>query len=288
MDQAEKLRTLLNKKNTPKKSESMRVISVTSGKGGVGKTNFALNLAIFMARSNKRVVVIDADFGLANIEVLLGVRPEYSFKEVLSRQVTIAEALTLGPEGVNFLSGGSGLTQLADISESQMSVLLEGLHQLEEMTDILIIDTGAGISKAVTNFLKASHEIIVVTTSDPTAIADAYTIMKVISEDNPEPPQLKVVINRIDSQKEGEEVFSRLYKVCDRFLNISPLNLGNILYDKNLIRAVKAQEPVALLYPHTESSRNIETISKTLLNQPLPQRTALKNFVDRWLSFMRD
>lgn len=290
MDQAERLRTLVNQNKPAKPSpdSAMRVVSITSGKGGVGKTNFALNLAIFLSRANKRVVLIDADFGLANVELLLGVSPRHSFKEVLAGTVTVAEALTLGPEGVKFLSGGSGLTQLANVSEAQMSVLISGFSQLEEMTDILIIDTGAGMSKTVTNLLKASHEIIVVTTSDPTAIADAYAIMKVIAEGNEDLPQLKVVINRIENQKEGIEVFTRLHRVCSRFLNMNPINIGNIPYDRHLTKAVKSQEPVSIMYPNAESTKSIELISKNLLNESVSQQTAIKTFIDRLIGFMKN
>ena len=291
MDQAERLRSLIDKLKSPvlEISQTMRVISVTSGKGGVGKSNFSVNLAIYLARANKRVIVIDADFGLANVEVLLGVSPKYSFRDVLTGRATIAEALATGPEGIQFLSGGSGLTQLADVTESQLSVLLSGFKQLEEMADILLIDTGAGISKSVINFLKASHEIIVVTTGDPTSITDAYTVMKAISEDYDDamgPPQLKIVINRVENSKEGQEVFQRLHRVCGRFLKLNPANLGYIPYDKYLVRAVKSQEPVSLMYPASESSRSIEAISRRLLDEPEVSTIGIKRFVDRWLGFM--
>ena len=289
MDQAEKLRNLVGQIKPPSANPDspMRVISITSGKGGVGKTNFALNLAIYLAKTGKRITVIDADFGLANVEVLLGVSPRYTFKDVLSGQVELLDALTLGPEGVRFLSGGSGLAQLADITESQLSVILSGFTQLEEVTDILIIDTGAGINKAVINFLKASHEIIVVTTSDPTAIADAYAVIKTISDDNVDAPQLKIVINRVENQNEGVEVFGRLQRVCTRFLSVNPISLGNIPYDKYLSKAVKSQEPVALMYPYAESSKCIESICRKLLNEPELETTSVRRFIDRWVGFIK-
>ena len=291
MDQAEKLRNLISKRrNIPaeERVEDMRVISITSGKGGVGKSNFAVNLAIYMSRANKRVVIIDADFGLANVEVLLGVSPKHSFREVLAGTVSVKDALTTGPEGLKFLSGGSGLAQLADVSESQIDVLLDSFSQLEELADILLIDTGAGMSKTVTNLLKASHEIIVVTTSEPTSITDAYAVIKAMSDDNSEPPQLKIVINRVESRKEGQDAFERLRRVCVRFLKIKPINLGYIPYDRNLTKAVKSQEPVVLMYPNTESSRSIGVISKRLLDVPEKKSAPITNFISRWIGLMKN
>ena len=291
MDQAERLRSLISKRrNIPaeERTETMRVISITSGKGGVGKTNFALNLAIYMARTGKRVVIVDADFGLANVEVLLGINPKYTFNDVLTGEVSVKDALSDGPEGLMFLSGGSGMIQLADISESQIDVLLNSFNQLEELTDILLIDTGAEISKSVTNLLRASHETIVVTTSDPTSITDAYAVIKAMSDDNPEPPQLKIVINRVDSQKEGREVYDRLRRVCDRFLNVKPISLGYIPYDKNLSRAVKSQEPVALMFPNSESSRSIESIGLKLLDVEEKKSTGITSFIGRLMGLMKN
>lgn len=289
MDQAEKLRTLVNEQRNiaPELPKNMRVIAVTSGKGGVGKTNFTLNLAIFLSRASKRVIIIDADFGLANVELLLGVSPRYSLKEVLSGEVSMADALTTGPEGVRFLSGGSGLSQLADITESQLSIIIRGFNQLEEIADIMLIDTGAGISRSVTNLLKAAHEAIVVTTSDPTAIADAYAIVKAMCEDNTEPPELKIVVNRVESIQEGLESFERLQRVCGRFLKLTPTNLGSVPYDRNLVRAVKSQEPVVLLYPASESTKSIEAISRRLLDEPELKTTGVRRFMDRWMRYIK-
>jgi len=289
MDQAERLRSLVNKRmdQVTQLGKGMRVIAITSGKGGVGKTNFAINLSIYLSRAGKRVILIDADFGLANVEVLFGVSPRYSFREVLSGEVTVADALTMGPDGVRFLSGGSGFTQMANITESHLAALLSGFSQLEDLTDILIIDTGAGVSKAVTNLLKAAGEIIVVTTSDPTAIADAYAVMKAIAEEDTDPPVTKIVVNRVESSKEGLEVYKRLYRVCSRFLNIKPINLGNIPYDRHLVRSVKSQEPVALMYPNSESSRSIQIICKKLLDENVAESTGIRQFIDRWVRFMK-
>ena len=292
MDQAEKLRSLVNKQKDLRESleaaKQMRVIAVTSGKGGVGKTNFALNLAIHLAKMNKRVVVIDADFGLANIEVLLGISPRHTFKDVISGEVSLQDSLTAGPAGVRFLSGGSGLTQLADVTDEQLALLVEGFSQLNTLADIVIIDTGAGMSKAVTSLLKASDETIVITTSDPTSVTDAYAIIKVLVEDNPSPPQLKIVVNRVENQAECQEVFKRLHRVCYKFLELSLVNLGCVPNDKYLARAVRSQEPVALMFPNAESTRSIGIIGQRLLNT-MPERevSGLRQFIDRWIGLMR-
>jgi len=289
MDQADNLRNLvrLKKSYEPEFHSDIRVIAITSGKGGVGKTNLTLNMAIHLANAGKRVIVIDADFGMANIEVLMGINPIFSFKDVLAGTVTLADALTRGPAGVRFLSGGSGLTQLADLTESQLMVLISGFEQLDALADIVLIDTGAGMSKSVTNLLKASHETIVVTTSDPTSIADAYAVIKALTESNGEPPRIKAIINRVDDAKEGIDVFSRLQRVCNRFLSIGLSHLGSVPYDRYLMLAVKAQEPLALLYPHAESNHCIEVIAKRLLDEPIPDTSGVKRFIDRWVSYIR-
>jgi flagellar biosynthesis protein FlhG len=284
MDQAERLRSLVNrhKENQQEKKAEFRVIAITSGKGGVGKTNLTVNLGIHLAKTGKRVVIVDTDFGLANVEVLLGIAPRHTLQEVLSGDISIKEAITQGPEGVMFLSGGSGLTDLADLSEAQIKLLIKGFKELNDMTDILLIDTGAGMSKSVTNFLRASDEIIVVTTSDPTAIADAYAIIKIMTKDNDHFPKLKLVVNRVESHKEGIDVYSRMYRVCNRFLDVKLLNLGMIPYDKYLMRAVKAQEAVSVTYPNSDSSRSIEVICKRLLDV-----VVAKNFIERWFDFAK-
>jgi len=297
MDQAGKLRDLVKQQGIVKSSpslerpagtENLRILAVTSGKGGVGKSNFSVNLAVQMTRAGKRVVVVDADFGLANVEVLLGVSPKHSFNDVLAGTVSLEDALTTGPEGVRFLSGGSGLTALADVTDAQMAVLITGFLQLADLADIVIIDTGGGMSKTVTNFLKASDETIVITTPDPTSVTDAYAIIKTLFTDNPRPPLLKVVVNRVESQQEGQEVFKRLSRVCHRFLDLKLVNLGTIPQDKHLAKAVKSQEPVTLMYPNAPSSQSIGAIGQRLLqDSPFRESSGIQKFLDRWMGFMR-
>ncbi len=273
-DQANKLRDLFKSKQTDEltlPTVSSRVIAITSGKGGVGKTNLAVNLAINLTKHDKRVIVIDADFGLANIEVLLGIIPKYTFGDVLSGTITIEEALTAGPNDIKFLSGGSGMSDLANMSEKQMSVLIQGFTALDSMSDIILIDTGAGISKSVLNFVRASNETILITTPEPTSITDAYAIIKTVKEESqrdekPDIPQFKIIVNRADSYEEGEDIFNKLSLVSEKFLNIKVQKLGIIPYDNTLVKAVKRQQPVSLLFPSSDCAKSIDTIAQALLN----------------------
>ena len=296
MDQAAKLRELMGQQRTytegravQMRNAAMRIIAVTSGKGGVGKSNFSVNLAIQLQKAGKSVIIVDADFGLANVEVLMDVRPKYSFRDVVNGTVDIQTALAEGPGGVRFLSGGSGLAELANVNEVQLQLLLDSMAALDGMADVLLIDTGAGITKSVTHFLKAANEIVVVTTAEPTSITDAYAIIKILMDGNPNPPELKIVVNRVDSVEEGKDVFRRLQRVCAKFLGIQPIELGSIPYDRNLVRAVKAQEPVALLFPNADSTKSIEVISQRLLrNGAVDEKTGgMKKFLQRWVGFMR-
>ncbi|MDR1665063.1 MAG: P-loop NTPase [Clostridiales bacterium] len=302
-DQAEKLRSLVQNrtKDQPEPVDilearkqqliqpslsrpklSARVIAITSGKGGVGKTNVAINIAIHMRRQGKRVVMLDTDFGLANIEVLFGVNPKYNFGDVLSGLVSIEAAMSTGPMGVQFLSGGSGLTALSNITEEQMAVLVDSFSFLNEMADIILIDTGAGVSKSVVNFVKAAQEAIVVTTPDPTSVTDAYALIKTVKDTclQEELPEFKLIVNRVDSPSEGVDVYEKLGGVCGRFLGIRLSSLGNIPHDPHLTKAVKKQQPVSLMFPNTDSARCLEAIANKLLDmKPVGKKAGLRSFV---------
>ncbi len=282
MDQASQLRDIVRRGGAQNHDET-RVITVTSGKGGVGKTNFTINLAIFFASMGRRVVVVDADFGLANIEVLLGIIPDYSLADVLAHRRSIQDVLTPGPKGVSFLSGGSGFSSLANISEKQMQSIINAFSFLDEYADVIIVDTGAGISRSVTNFVHASSETIVITTTEPTSITDAYALIKSIREDGAQIPQISVVVNRADSPSEGVEVFEKLHKVSKRFLNLDLTYLGSVGHDQNLVRAVKQQQPAIIAYPNTPFSQQLSTIGRKLLDLPVPveNRGGMKTFLKR-------
>ncbi len=279
IDQAERLRNIIRQRNASVSSEgaltsgalNCRVIAVTSGKGGVGKTNFTVNLGIALRKQGKRVSIIDADFGLANVEVLFGMMPRFSLGDVLLGARTMEEVVSEGPLGIKLISGGSGLTELANISERQMAYILENISFLDSLSDIILIDTGAGISRSVINLIKASNETIIISTPEPTSVTDAYTIIKTIKEEATKLPDIKLVVNRVDDEKEGEEIFGKLHAVSQKFLNLRLGKLGYIPQDNSLIKAVKKQEPVMLLFPDAQSSKAITNISYRLLDMPVKE-----------------
>jgi len=269
VDQAERLRDIVKQKNQQEiqapPDVTSRIITVTSGKGGVGKSNITLNLALALTKHEKRVVIMDADFGLANIEVLFGLVPKFNLKHVFDGEKTIGEIITEGPLGVKLVSGGSGIRELANMDERQMGVVIEKFSYLDTISDIILIDTGAGMSNSVINFIKASGETLIVTTPEPTSLTDSYAIVKAICNEQGNRPQFRVVVNRAEDEAEAIDVFGKISKVSKHFLDIDLDNLGYIPYDANMLRAVKKQEPVFLLYPETEAVKSIENICLKLL-----------------------
>jgi len=282
IDQANSLRELVlarKQEETPKKTMSAQVYAIASGKGGVGKSNIATNLAVCMRKLGKRVVIIDADFGLANIEILLGIQPKNTVADVLNGTTDIETALTKGPLDILFLSGGTGMLNLSDLSDKQLAQLTAGFIKLDDMADCIIIDTRAGLSNAVVDFIKAADETVIITTPDPTAMADAYALIKSIRNTAPFITELKLVVNCADSNAEAEEVYEKLSSVCERFLGIKLVPLGTIPYDTYLARAVRRQMPVTLAYPTADSSQSIHDIASTLLNITTPKRNSIYAFV---------
>ncbi|MCC5909816.1 MAG: MinD/ParA family protein [Clostridiaceae bacterium] len=274
MDQATKLRDLINKRRaTEEKSTAFkkipakkaRVICVTSGKGGVGKTNFTANLAIALSKQDQQVVIVDADLGLANIDVVLGVMSKYTLLDIVKHRKNILDVMNVGPQGVKIISGGSGIIDLVDMSSEHINTLVSSFDEITDRADILLIDTGAGLSKSVMSFVLAAEEVIIVTTGEPTSITDAYAMIKTIGlqEKNKD---IKLIINRIESINEGKAAFEKLENACKKFLNIKIEKLGFIMEDNNVRKAVNAQTPFIIQYPNSSVSRNIELIASKLTN----------------------
>lgn len=266
MDQAEQLRKMVSMQSRPK--NTARVITITSGKGGVGKTSLSVNLAINLSKMGKRVMILDADFGLANIEVMLGIRPQYNLADLMYRGKSLQEIITKGPENIGFISGGSGIQELSHLSKEQVIYLIKKLYELDECADIIIIDTGAGIADSVLEFVAASSEVLLVATPEPTSITDAYALLKTLnrkSEFSAESTSIKLISNKIKSEEDGEELFNKLSLVSDKFLNIKLEYLGGIPQDEQVSKAIIQQTPTALLYPNSDASKAISAISAMLM-----------------------
>ncbi|HWR40591.1 MAG TPA: MinD/ParA family protein [Patescibacteria group bacterium] len=292
-DQAEKLRQMTRKtaiipKNFVVQEEeaSTRIITITSGKGGVGKTNFTVNLALALAGQQKKVLVIDADLGMANVEVILGHSAPYSILNLLEDGLNIQDIMADGPRGIKFLSGGSGIYHLANLNDAGLQRVIQQIVSLEDWADVILIDTGAGISRNVLNFVMAADEVIIVTTPEPTAITDAYAMMKTYAGHQGTAP-LKLVVNRVVEVEEGQIAVDKLIKVASRFLELSVTNLGFVYEDRNMVKAVKNQTPLLISFPDTISARCIEDIARRLLYGELVGRPkGLKSFFQKFMEML--
>ncbi len=272
MDQAEQLRRLVKQQERPQ--QLARVITVTSGKGGVGKSSIAVNLAIQMKRMGKRVIVLDADFGLANVEVMLGVRPQYNLADLMFRGKTLAEIITKGPEDIGFISGGSGIQELARMTKEQVIYLTQKLVELDSMADIILIDTGAGIADTVLEFVAASSEVLLVATPEPTSITDAYALLKTLNRRagfSKERTSIKMISNRVGSEAEGRNLYDKMSLVVDKFLNIQPEFIGMIPQDDMVSRAIMLQKPVTLAYPNAPAAKAMQSIAAKLCDEAEPE-----------------
>jgi len=265
MDQAEKLRDMVKQQSVPRRIS--RVITITSGKGGVGKSNMAVNLAIALSRLGKRVVILDADFGLANIEVMLGIRPQYNLADLMFRGKTLTDIITPGPENIGFISGGSGIQELTNLTRDQIVYLIQKLVELDERADIIIIDTGAGIADSVLEFVAASTEVLLIATPEPTSITDAYALLKTLNRKTDFSLQdtvIKMVANRIDTYEEGKELYDKLSLVVSKFLNFKLEYLGALPQDNIVSKAVMRQKPAMILYPNSPFPKKITEFANIL------------------------
>jgi len=267
MDQAETLRLL---KAGTQSRPLARVITVTSGKGGVGKSNTAINLAIHFKKMGKRVIILDADFGLANIEIMFGAVPKHNLCDLIYQGKNIKEVITWGPGGVGFISGGSGIAGMSNLGPDYLNYIIQNLSELDSIADIIIVDTGAGIADSVLEFLVASGEILLITTPEPTSITDSYSLLKALSRHprfRSENTQIKMIANRVERGEDGELLFKKLNSVVQRFLKLPMSYLGSVPQDVMLSRAVMQQNPVSLQNPTAKSALAYEQIAARLLDR---------------------
>lgn len=272
MDQAEQLRII---KASDQVRSVARVITVTSGKGGVGKSNTAINLAIQFRKLGKRVIILDADFGLANIEIMFGAVPKHNLYDLIYQGKNIKEIITWGPMEVGFISGGSGIAGMSNLSKDYLIYIIQNLAELDSIADIIIVDTGAGIGDAVLEFLVASGEILLVTTPEPTSITDSYSLLKSLymhprfREDQ---TKVKMISNRVEKEREGNVLFDKMNSVVTKYLKIPMTYLGCVPQDTNLTKAVLQQTPVSIQNPNSKSSQAYEQIALKLLDKEEAER----------------
>ena len=267
MDQAQQLRNVIKKQNQ-KNIKAARVITITSGKGGVGKSNLAFNLAIQLRKKGQRVIIFDADFGLANIEVMFGVIPQYNLSDLIYRGKSIRDIITTGPMDIGFISGGSGIIGLNNLYREQIMYLVKSIGELNELADVIIIDTGAGVTDQVLEFVLASPEVLLVTTPEPSSLTDSYSLLTAVYR-NPnfiqDGTKIHVVANKANSIEEGQMVYDKLHSVVDQFLGGDINYLGMIPQDGALERSVRQQKTVSLHEPNANSARAFEVLATNLL-----------------------
>ena len=267
MDQADKLRKKVEEMKTT--VPTARVIAVTSGKGGVGKTSISVNLALQMRAQGKRVVIIDADFGLSNVEIMLGIRPQYNLADLVFRNKSIEDIITEGPNGIGFISGGSGVQDLVNLDKENIKKLIAKLVKLDTVYDVVIIDTGAGIADSVIQFVLSSPEVLLVVTPEPTSITDAYSLLKAVNRKKDfdrEHKSIRVIANRVNNQDEGQEIFDKISIVVSKFLNIQLEYLGYIPADKRIAYAVMEQTPIVMSQPDSGPAVMVKKICDRLLD----------------------
>jgi len=254
---------------TSKQNTLPRVIAVTSGKGGVGKTNVVGNMAVALSRMGKRVVIIDADVGLANIDIIFNLRPEYNMRHIINSQKTLNQVMVTSDHGIKILPGGSGFAELTQLKEGEKLNLLSEFESLSDQADIIFVDTGAGISSNVLYFNSACDECIVIATREPTSITDAYAMMKILSGEYGT-KYFKLIVNMVDSAAQAKRVYASLSEALDKYLNNVVLEYtGHIPFDRQLQTAVQKRELIMDTFPDSMAARAIEKIALNLGNTPV-------------------
>jgi len=275
VDQAAGLRRMVNPK-------PVQVIAVSSGKGGVGKTNVSVNMALAIASTGKKVLVMDADLGLANVDIMLGLKPVYNLSHVLKGERTIEEVIVDGPGGIKIIPAASGVKQMAELSPMENAGVIRAFSEISQDIDVLIIDTAAGISDSVIAFAKASQEVVVVVCDEPASLTDAYALIKVLNTEFGV-QKFRVLSNMTHSAQEARELFNKLLVVTDRYLDATLINIGTIPYDDYLRKAIKKQRPVVDAYPRSRSAMAFKNLAHKADKWPRPDAAAghLEFFVER-------
>lgn len=293
-DQAQTLRNLVMMRERERAAllsgeqprQGARLITVTSGKGGVGKSNFTLNFALALQSMGKRVLVFDADIGMANIDVLMGMSAKYNLYHLLRREKRIDEIIERGPGSLSLIAGGSGLSDLFSLSQSDLNYFMQQIETVADGMDFVIFDTGAGLSQENFNFIQSADECIVVTTPEPTSITDAYALIKVVSS-RERGTMFKLIVNRASDEKEAAQTADKIRVAAQKFLNVDVPLLGYIGDDSHVVQAVKKQVPFSMAFPGCAAAREIQRIAGLYASVPASPEpgalTGIKGFMQKWL-----
>lgn len=279
LDQAAGIRKMTNTK-------PVRVIAITSGKGGAGKTNLSVNLGIALAQTGQHVAILDADMGLANVDILLGVYPKFNLSHVLSGEKTLREIMLEGPSGIKVIPGASGIQKMAELLVTEQAAMIRAFSELDQELDVLIVDTAAGISASVVNFARACQEIIVVVCDEPTSLTDAYALIKLLNRDY-KLSNFHVVTNMVKTAEQGQALFQKLTKVTDHYLDVTLRYIGAVPYDQNLGKSVQKQTPVVVGFPNTKATLAIKDIAAKINNWPLKANAGsfIEFFVEKMIRY---
>jgi len=266
----------------------VQVIAVTGGKGGVGKSNVSVNLSIALAEMGRRVVLLDADLGLANIDVLLGITAKNNISNVLNGEISLRDVMVNGPGGIRIIPAASGTQEMAQLDSREHAGLIRAFSSIADQLDVLVIDTAAGIGDGVVSFVKAAQEAIIVVTDEPTSITDAYALIKLLNRDHGL-FRFRVLANMVKTSQDGHNLFAKLTKVTDRFLDVALQFVGSIPFDESVKRSVQRQRAVIEAYPRAKASLAYKSLAKKVDSWPLPTtaRGNLEFFVESLVSTAR-
>jgi flagellar biosynthesis protein FlhG len=264
--------------------QKIKVIAISGGKGGVGKTNVSLNTAISLAEQGKKVLVLDADLGLANVDVMLGLRVQRNLSHVLSGEYELDDVIIEGPAGINIIPATSGTQSMVDLTPAEHAGLIRAFSDMNTKFDVLIVDTAAGISDMVLSFCRAAQDILLVVCDEPTSITDCYALMKLLSRDH-DIFKFKVVANMVRSPKEGQQLFAKLSKVSDRFLDVALDLVAVIPFDENIRKSVRKQQAIVQAFPDSPASIAFKALAEKIVQWPIPHQASghLEFFIEQLL-----
>jgi flagellar biosynthesis protein FlhG len=254
-----------------KRGKSVKVIAVTGGKGGVGKTTIAINLAVALAARGREVLLLDADLGLANVDVMLGLSPRFNLAHVLSGECTLEDAIVTGVRGLSVIAGASGVKRMANLSTAEHAGIIRAFEELYHCIDVLLIDTAAGLGDSVLTFCQAAQDVVVVVCDEPAALTDAYGLIKVLSRDQGV-GRFRILANQVRNAVHGRELHMKLARVCDRFLNVTLDYLGSVPLDRYARAAVQKQGPVIEIFPSSPAALAIKNVAERADNWAVPDR----------------